>query len=199
MVTFVNAQVLTKSPVYEAANYVDGQADLTLSFFDKYFIEIPKTTVDSFSTTYLDVANKKLIEVNNKFLPPIEKSEGVLSTFKNIFVNFKNIAFSKSTEIQKNLVDTYNSELSSTKNQNFVGKNIEASYNTAQKTIKTLNEEIITPLKNQTQDYVDQITTQTKNKADEIIKTKVNPKVAELKKKKDVLLNGNSAPVSASA
>lgn len=198
LLAFVNAQILTKSPIYETVNFVDVQADLTLSTFDKYFLEIPKTTVNSFSKTYLDIANKKLIEANNKFLTPIEKSDSVVDTVKNVAVNVKNTAFNKSTEIQKNLVDTYNHELSSAKKQNVIGKNIEASYNTAQKTIKTLNEEIITPLKNQTQDYVDQITTQTKNKADELIKTKVSPKIEEIKKKKDGFLNGNAAPVPVS-
>ncbi|RLV91121.1 hypothetical protein JA1_004086 [Spathaspora sp. JA1] len=201
---FINTQISSVGVTYQLATFVDGVSTDVLLLLDKLLLQYPAQTLDSVTKTYVKPVDKKLVEINNKYLRSIEESkeEGVAKLFhtvKSIVLNLKSIAFSKSTELQKNLVDTYNQELSTTTKQNVIGKNIEASYNTATKTIKTLNEDYITPLKAQTQDYVDQFAAQTKNKADEIIKTKVNPKIDELKQKKDDFLQKNDTFVSASA
>ncbi|EGW34581.1 uncharacterized protein SPAPADRAFT_60011 [Spathaspora passalidarum NRRL Y-27907] len=201
---YVNTQISSVSYSYNLATFIDGVSTDVLLLLDKLLLQYPAQTLDSITKTYVKPIDNKLVEVNNKYFRPIEetKTEGftkLWNTVKNIATNLKASAFSKSTEIQKNLVDTYNQELSSTTKQNVIGKNIEASYNTASKTIKTLNEDYITPLKAQTQDIVDQFAAQTKNKADEIIKTKVNPKIDELKQKKDDFLQKNNTFVSASA
>ena len=171
--------------------------------FDKYILEIPVQTINSFGKTYVTPVENKLINLNNKYLnTAIEvktRSEGefykVVETVQQVLINLKNFTFNKSIEIQQDLVATYNKELQSTDPKgNLIGKNLQASYNTASKTINKLNDDYLTPLKNQTQDYVDQFATQTKQRADEFIndaKQKVSPKLNELKE---------SAPiVSASA
>ncbi|KAI3404454.1 hypothetical protein KGF56_002751 [Candida oxycetoniae] len=203
---FIQVHLLSISPIYDVATFFDSLTNSLLSLFDKYFIEIPSTNLDVVAKNYIKPVNKKIIEVNNKYLTPIEKQteEGVFQiyyTFKSILLNLKKSAFSKSNEIQKNLVDTYNKELSSTSpEQNVLGKNLQASYNTGLKTFKTLNDDYLTPLKNQTESYVAK---KQKTAVDLITSTKekIEPKLNELNQKKDDLLkNGqSSAPVSASA
>ncbi|EMG48907.1 hypothetical protein SBY92_004306 [Candida maltosa Xu316] len=200
-INFVNVNVLSFAPILSLLNFFDDVSNTVLVQFDKYFLEYPLSTLDSIGKTYIKPIDHKLIDLNNHYLKPIEK-EGeetfynIFYTIEKILVNLKNFTFDKSTEIQKNLIDTYNQELESTTNQqkNVLGKNLTASYNTASKTITKINDDYLTPLKNQTQDYVDQFTTQTKQRADEFIndaKSKVTPKLNELKE---------SAPiVSASA
>lgn len=72
----------------------------------------------------------------------------LLKLFNKFLINLKNFTFNKSIEIQQDLVATYNKELQSTDPKgNLIGKNLQASYNTASKTINKLNDDYLTPLK----------------------------------------------------
>ena len=203
LIDFVNVNIFSVSPIFDLLSFVDQLINSGLVTFDKYILEIPVQTINSFGKTYVTPVENKLINLNNKYLnTAIEvktRSEGefykVVETVQQVLINLKNFTFNKSIEIQQDLVATYNKELQSTDPKgNLIGKNLQASYNTASKTINKLNDDYLTPLKNQTQDYVDQFATQTKQRADEFIndaKQKVSPKLNELKE---------SAPiVSASA
>ena len=203
LIDFVNVNIFSVSPIFDLLSFVDQLVNSGLVTFDKYILEIPVQTINSFCKTYVTPVENKLINLNNKYLnTAIEvktRSEGefykVVETVQQVLINLKNFTFNKSIEIQQDLVATYNKELQSTDPKgNLIGKNLQASYNTASKTINKLNDDYLTPLKNQTQDYVDQFATQTKQRADEFIndaKQKVSPKLNELKE---------SAPiVSASA
>lgn len=188
---FVNNNIFSITPIYNILSYVDNLYYQILILFDKYFLEIPLETLNSIGKTYINPIDDKLIELNNKYLKPIETKSSkefynIVYTIQEVLINLKNFTFDKSSQIQKNIVDTYNEELQSNSNEssNVIGKNLTASYHTASKTITKLNDDYITPLKLQTQDYVDQFTTQTKQRADEFIndaKSKVVPKINEIK------------------
>ncbi|EDK47596.1 hypothetical protein PVL30_000035 [Lodderomyces elongisporus] len=203
--SFITVNLLSISPIYDVATFADSLTNASLSIFDKYAIDLPLQTSNTIEKQYIKPVNKRIIEVNNKYLTPLkeEGEDGVFQiyyTVKSILYNLTSSAFSKSTEIQKNIVDTYNQELKSTPpQQNVIGKNIQATYSTSIKTIKTLNDDYLTPLKNQTHEIV----ANGQKKAESLINnTKekyVEPKLNELNQKKDDLLNGNAPAVSASA
>ncbi|CAK9436496.1 uncharacterized protein LODBEIA_P10540 [Lodderomyces beijingensis] len=202
---FITINLLSVSPIYDVATFFDQFTNGLLSIFDKYAIDAPLETLDTVNKSYVTPVNKKIIEVNNQYLVPvkIEAEDSVFQvyyTVKNILLKLKDNAFSKSNEIQKNLVDTYNKELSSASpDQTVIGKNLLASYNTGYKAFQTINDDYLTPLKKQTEDFV----ANGQKKAESLLnntKQKIEPKLNEYNEKKDELLNGQSAPVvSASA
>ncbi|CAK7890979.1 hypothetical protein CAAN1_01S03070 [[Candida] anglica] len=93
---------------------------------------------------------------------------------KEISSRLTTLVTSKSSEISSHLTTTYNEELEqlsdkASKEVNNVQKHVSASYSTSLKLAQDLNKSYIQPLKTQTQDYVVDVATTTKNKADALI------------------------------
>ncbi|ABN65825.1 predicted protein [Scheffersomyces stipitis CBS 6054] len=206
----VNTKVLSQAPVSPYLSAVDAKADSLLStYFDGYIIGLPLKTVSYVDSTYVKPTNDYLIAAHNKYFPETaysaKASSGSVETFaaviNSIFTSLKTKVSSKSSEISTSLISTYNAELSTTKEGSLIAKNLEASYNTATKTIKTLNDDYIQPLKIQTQGYVAEVTSSTRSKADSLIseaKSTINPALQTISEK-TTLLNGSAPVVSASA
>ncbi|CCG20442.1 hypothetical protein CORT_0A00490 [Candida orthopsilosis Co 90-125] len=203
---FLITNVLSISPIYEIADLVDGFNLYFLGVFDHLFIDLPNKVINFVVVNFIKPINQQIIHVNNTFLKPVENEAEdsifqIYYTIKSIVYNATSTAFSKSNEIQHQILSTYNQELSSTPaNKSYLEKNLTASYNTGVKTVKTLNDDFIVPLKNQTQEFV----TNGKKNAESFLKEtrdKIEPKLnnaaAELNDKKDDLLKNNSVPVPA--
>ncbi|CAD1810406.1 hypothetical protein FOB58_001450 [Candida parapsilosis] len=203
---FLIGNVLTISPIYEVAQIFDGLNLYALGIFDHFFIDLPNKVINFTTANFIKPVNQQIIHINNAFLKPVENEAEdsifqIYYTIKSIVLNITGVAYSKSNEIQHQIVSTYNQELKSTPaNKSYLEKNLTASYNTGVKTVKVLNDDYIVPLKNQTQEFV----TNGKKNAEVFLKEtrdKIEPRLNEaaneLNKQKDDLLKNNSVPVPA--
>ncbi|KAI5970581.1 hypothetical protein CANMA_000367 [Candida margitis] len=205
---FITTQVLSVSPIYDIADLVDGLTLYFLGLFDHAFIDLPNQFIHFVVVNFIKPINQQIITINNSFLKPVENDAEdslfqIYYTLKSIVLNITNVAFSKSNELQHQIVNTYNQELSSTPaNKSYLEKNLTASYNTGVKTVKVLNDDILVPLKNQTQEFY----TNGKKNAESFLKEtrdriepKLNNAAEELNNKKDDLLKSasNAVPVPA--
>jgi hypothetical protein len=169
---------------------VDSKTDEVLSSGDYFLVTYPKSKLKS--------ANKVLYSSLDKYLPSGEdvkkQSEDEIVQFINIVNDFwsrvSKLVSDKSSQVSKNVISTYNKEITSNEKASPIAKNLQASYNTATKSFQSLNESFIQPLKEQTQGYVAEVTQSTKNK--------FNQGVKEVGEKKAELVNGN-APILSSA
>lgn len=217
---FIITNVLSISPIYEVADLFDGLSLYALGIFDYFFIGLPTQVINFFVVNLIKPINQQIININNQFLKPIknESEDSIFQiyyTLKSIVYNLTNVVYSNGKEIQLQIVSTYNQELkktnisasnsSSSKEKSYLEKNLTASYNTGIKTVKTLNDEYLTPLKNQTLEFVVNGRKNAENFLKETrdrIEPKLNGVATELNKQKDDLLNnnasnGNSVPVPA--
>ncbi|KAK6197876.1 uncharacterized protein RJT21DRAFT_53031 [Scheffersomyces amazonensis] len=196
---FIKSKVLSIEPIYTYLSFADSKIDDSITYGDKLVVEYP--------IHYVKVTNDTLVSLNDKYIKEeIKIKEEVKDEFTRFFyilnsilINVKGKINSSTSKISSGLVDTYNSELSASKTNGYISKNLEASINTATKTIKNLNDEFITPLKNQTTDYLDQVATTTKTKADTFINEAKQNIISPLNGKVESALNGSAPVVSASA
>lgn len=134
------------------------------------------------NTAVYDLADKYLPATATENKPVFKLSELTETSEVNKSVAIANelasrvstLVASKSTEISSHLQSTYKGELESLtekaeKEVSNVQKHVSASYSTSLKLAQEVNNTYIQPLKNQTQDYVVDVATQTKNKADSLI------------------------------
>ncbi|KAG5416869.1 hypothetical protein I9W82_005599 [Candida metapsilosis] len=216
---FIITNVLSISPIYEVADLFDGLSLYALGIFDYFFIGLPTQVINFFVVNLIKPINQQIITINNQFLKPVknESEDSIFQiyyTLKSIVYNLTNVVYSNGKEIQSQIVSTYNQELKKTNStsspspdskKSYLEKNLTASYNTGIKTVKTLNDEYLTPLKNQTSEFVVNGRKNAENFLKETrdrIEPKLNGVATELNKEKDDLLNnggsnGNSVPVPA--
>ncbi|KAI5950850.1 hypothetical protein KGF54_003924 [Candida jiufengensis] len=199
---FININIISISPIYDLFTFTDSIINEILITFDKYFISYPQEQVNYFTKNVIKPINSKIIEVNNQYLTPLEtKTEDglfqIFYTLKSIALNITSTTISKGDEIQKNISSTFNKEYSSTpKDSNFINKNITASVNTFNKTYNTFNEEVLIPIKQQTQELY----ASGYKRGESLIadtKEKINPKIEEYKTKAESIINNNT-PVQVS-
>ncbi|KAI5954878.1 hypothetical protein KGF57_003903 [Candida theae] len=203
---FLITNILTISPIYEVAGLFDGLSLYALGIFDYFFIELPNYFISLIVNNFIKPINQHIIHINNQFLKPVENEAEdslfqIYYTLKSIVLNATSVAYSNANEIQSHIVSTFNQELKATsKDKSTLEKNLTASYNTGVKTVKTINDDYIVPLKNQTQEFVsngrknaESFIKETRDK----IEPKLNGAAAELNNRKDDLLKNNSVPVPA--
>ncbi|KAK6457421.1 uncharacterized protein RJT20DRAFT_1991 [Scheffersomyces xylosifermentans] len=211
LVTLVNSKVLSVAPVTPYLTKFDAFADdLLTKYFDGVIIGYPLKTIQYLEVTFVAPVNNYLIAAHNKYFPETaytaSSDNSAVYTFflilNEVLKSSRATVSNKSTEISNSLITTYNEELNSTKGSNLIAKNIEASYSTATKTFKSLNDDYLQPLKVQTQDYVSEVASSTKSRADHLFaeaKQTIDPALESLNAKGASLVNGSAAVVSASA
>ncbi|CUM67168.1 uncharacterized protein PRCAT00004861001 [Priceomyces carsonii] len=223
--SFVNENIIAKySFILNTLNFVDEKFEsIVLGNFDSIVKKLPDlsglypTTLYSkvttkISTGYLKPTNTFIYNTYDKYLPAtatdnklafkledLKDSSEITKFFKilNEFLTRSRLYVStKSGEVSGKIVSSFNQEKDSLKEKSDgLSKNVIASYNTGYKTLKNLNEEYIKPLKSQTQGYVVEVATSTKNKADSLLsdaKLQINPKLNNISAKGEELLNGKS-------
>jgi hypothetical protein len=220
---FLFANFVAPFPVVKNnLTWVDSQVDLVVltrvdQVVDKANNFHPVSTVEK---KYLAPVNSYLYSTVDKYLPgsvtenkaafkldELKESSEVSKFFKILnetYSRSKQLATAKSSEVTSTVADNYNKEVAALENvSGGLQKKAVASYNTLVKFVSDINNSFIRPLKDQTQDYVVDVATTTKNKADSFIaeaKNGIKPKVNEAAAKGQELLNGatdssKSAPV----
>ncbi|KAK6460251.1 hypothetical protein DFJ63DRAFT_321006 [Scheffersomyces coipomensis] len=204
ILTFINTHLSSIDLIYTNLTFVDATLDSILTVFDQYVTQF------IFKNKYVSLINNYLISINNsntyvKFDQKFESTESnefikFFYIINTILINLKLKINTSTNHISNELISTYNQELKSTTAEaNYIAKNIQASYNTGLKTIKSLNDEFITPLKIQTTDYLGEVATSTKIKADSLINEAKQQIITPINGKVEGVLNGSAPVVSASA
>lgn len=225
---FVFANFVAPFPIVkENLTWVDTQVDLVvLSRVDLVVDRAnefhPVSTVEK---KYLAPANSYIYNTVDKYLPSsatenkatfkleeLKESSEISKFFKILnetYSRSKQLATSKSTEVTNTVSESYNKEVAALENvSGNLQKKAVASYNTLIKLVQDVNNSYIQPLRNQTQDYVVDVATTTKSKADSFIadaKNGIKPRVEQATAKGQELLNGaaesskNTPVVTASA
>lgn len=230
-IDFVNTKLSSVDVVYDSLTFVDEKVDgIILSKVDWGVKQVPpsdklnpvvyaRAAYDYINTSILRPINNMIYNAGDKVLPAtvgenkavfkleeLGESSEVSKFFKiiNEFVSrAKTFVSNKSNDVSNNLISTYNDELNTMKDEASVyKKKLVAGYNTGYRFVSDVN--------NQTQEYVADVATTTKNKADSLISdakqgiSAINGKANEIRNEGAELLNGssssNQAPaVSASA
>lgn len=117
-----------------------------------------------------------------------------------LIVNIRELFWKTQENVAHSLSETYQQEVETAKSKvsHPVAQNLSASYNTATKSLHSLNESVIQPLRAQTQDIVSDMATATRNRASQVghhTQTVVNGAVHNAEAK----LSGTSTIVSALA
>lgn len=207
---------------------VDGKFDtLVLGNFDTYVVPYLPTVsslddvnpVTLVSKNILAPVNTVVYDTADKYLPatatenkPVFKLSELTETSelsksveiaKEIFSRLTTLITSKLTEISSHLQTTYNEELGALadkteKEVSNVQKHVTASYLTSLKLAQDLNKSYFQPLKAQTQDYVVEVATTTKNKADSLIseaKHGISSSIATVNNKGEEILGSSSSAI----
>lgn len=170
---------VTKYPVINNnLKFVDIQVDaLVLCTLDK-ILAVPgcfKTTIKGVVDDKLAVVNKYYFETINKYLPGSKidlemKSEvekvGVLSN--EVLMRLKNLVKTSSNSLSNHLIQTYNQQYDADKTTGST-KRVVVTIKAIKALINDVNSTYVTPLKVQTQGYVNDMAMQTKTKADTLI------------------------------
>ncbi|ODV77216.1 uncharacterized protein CANTADRAFT_91685 [Suhomyces tanzawaensis NRRL Y-17324] len=204
----VSANLFIYKPLARADAVVDQQ--VLSHLVDEVALGYPTKYAHHVNVTYLKPTNDYLYDrVVNKYLPVAEYKfdEGISEAHRlaaivsQLVVRLRNQVSDKSQAISKNIVSTYNEEIKSvTQAEPTIYNNLTASYNTATKTLTSLNESHIKPLRAQTQEYVAEVASSTRSKADSLItdaKQTINPALTAANNKGHELLNGSTISASA--
>lgn len=224
--SLVNENIISPYPiVHDNLAKVDSLVDgfILSDLLDKWVLTYPIETVKELEAKYIKPTNDYFYDsVVNKYLPKAEYKfdEGIAETKKffviinELLLRLKAQVSNTSTEISNDIISTYNSEIQelskSTENaKSNLKSNLTASYNTASKSFTKINEAYIQPIKTQTQGYVTEVATSTKNRADSFISEakltftqtnkQANAAAEDLSEKATELLNGTTNTISASA
>lgn len=210
---FVFANFIAPFPlVKNNLTWVDSQVDLVvLTRVDKVVDRANDFhPVSAVETKYLAPANSYIYNTMDKYLPAsatenkaafkldeLKENSEVSKFFKILSETFsrsKLLATSKSGELSKTVTDNYNKEVAALENvSGGLQKKAYASYNTLVKVFNDINNSYVRPLKTQTQDYVVDVATTTKNRADSFIaeaKNGIKPKADAAAAKGQELLSG---------
>ncbi|KAI5963471.1 uncharacterized protein KGF55_002351 [Candida pseudojiufengensis] len=200
---FININIISITPIYNLFTLFDSIINEILIKFDYYFLNLPQQQLQNFEKNFIKPINSKIIEINNHYLTPLENKteDGIFQIFytlKSILLNITSTTINKGDEIQKTISSTFNKELQqqNSKDLNFVNKNINASINTFNKTYNTFNEEVLIPIKQQTQELYASGYKRGENLIADT-KEKINPKLEEYKTKAENIINNNT-PVQVS-
>lgn len=170
---------VTKYPVINNnLKFVDTQVEaLVLCTLDK-ILAAPgcfKATIKGVVDGKLAVVNKYYFETINKYLPGSiidleKKSEvekvGVLSN--EVLMRLKNLVKTSSNSLSNHLIQTYNQQYDADKTTGST-KRVVVTIKAVKALINDVNSTYVTPLKVQTQGYVNDVALQTKTKADSLI------------------------------
>lgn len=230
-INFANVELSSVGVIYDSLTFVDEKFDaLVLSSVDGVLQRMPSADsvnpliyarggYNYVNASILRPANNIIYNTGDKVLPAtvsenkavfkleeLGESSEVSKFFKiaNEFVSrAKSFVSSKSNDVSSNLIYTYNDELDTMKDEASIYKRkLVAGYNTGYRFVSDFN--------NQTQEYVAEVATSTRSKADSLISeakqgiSAINGKATEVRNDGAELLNGSSgsgqAPaVSASA
>lgn len=229
-IDFANTKLSSVDIIYDSFTFVDEKFDdVVLSGVDWGVKQVQTGKLNPLvyvrdgynyvNANILRPVNNIIYNVGDKVLPAsagenktvfkleeLDESSEVSRFFKivNEFVSrAKTHVSTKSNDVSNSLISKYNDELSTMKEESSVYKNkLVAGYNVGYRFVSDIN--------NNTQEYVTDVATTTKNKADSLISdarqgiSAVNDKTNEIRNEGAKLLNGtsdsNQAPaVSASA
>lgn len=212
--------------IYDNLTWIDNKFDsIILTRVDKVVGFLPDVTKytpfkvyhrteELLEEKYLKPTNEFIYNSYDKYLPAtVTENKTVfklnelteLSEFNKFFIivneflsRFRVFVFNKSNEASHTLVSKYNNEVN-VLNEEYTGlsKNVVASYKTSVGVVKDLNNEYFKPLKSQTQDYVVEVATNTKNKADNFIseaKQQITPRIDAFAGTSQEIVDNAAAP-----
>lgn len=161
----------------------------TVSTYLKPVNDYASSTVDKVLPKAKDAAEKAEATASNEISKSIEIVNDTLGRTKDL-IN------TKSTEISNTVISTYNKEFDAVPEKNYYAKVATASVSTGVTLLKNVNSDYIQPLKATTQNYVSDVTSQTKAKAEQVVN-----KASEIAANEPALngLANNIPVVSASA
>lgn len=219
VINFANTKLSSVGVIYDSLTFVDEKFDaIVLSEVDWGLKQAPsgdqlnpvvyaKGAYNYVNASILRPINNIIYKAGDKVLPAtaqenkaafkleeLDESSEVSKFFKivNEFVSrAKTFVSNKSNDVSSNLISTYNDELNTMKDESSVyKKKLVASYNTGYRFMSDVN--------NQTQEYVADVATTTRNKADSFISdakqgiSSINSKANEIRNESAELLNGSS-------
>lgn len=175
--------IVSKYPlIIDNFAYVDNLFNtLVLDNFDylkNLLVNYYNTAVTTYNT-YGENFNKIYLEKVNQYLHisnslTLAKDESKVYQFLSIsnygLVSSKNIVINNSNSLSNYLLGLINSQLEANKDGNVLVKYYTVTYNVANQIYVDLNQNYLTPIKNQTTDYVQDVASQTKYKADSYVK-----------------------------
>lgn len=219
VINFANTKLSSVDVVYDSLTFVDEKFDdIVLSKVDWGLKQAPsgdqlnpvvyvKKAYNYVNASILRPINNTIYNAGDRVLPATNQenkaafkleefgeSSEVSKFFKivNEFVSrAKTFVSNKSNDVSNNLISTYNDELNTMKDDaSLYKKKLVASYNTGYRFMSDVN--------NQTQEYVADVATTTRNKADSLISdakqgiSAINGKANEIRNENAELLNGSS-------
>lgn len=219
VINFANTKLSSVGVIYDSLTFVDEKFDaIVLSKVDWGLEQAPsgdqlnpvvyaKGAYNYVNASILRPINNIIYKAGDKVLPAtaqenkaafkleeLDESSEVSKFFKiiNEFVSrAKTFVSNKSNDVSSNLISTYNDELNTMKDDASVyKKKLVASYNAGYRFMSDVN--------NQTQEYVADVATTTRNKADSFISdakqgiSSINSKANEIRNESAELLNGSS-------
>lgn len=159
----------------------------TVAVYLKPVNDYASSTVDKVLPKAKDAVAKTEATATNEISKSIEIVNDTLERTKDLITN-------KSSELSNAVISTYNKEFESSPDKNYYAKVASASVSTGVTLLKSVNSDYIQPLKTTSQNYVSEVASQTKAKAEQVVN-----KTSELASQEPAL-NGLAIPVvSASA
>lgn len=175
-----------------------------ITFTSKHVLAPVNTVVYDTADKYLPATateNKPVFKLSE--LTETSELSKSIEISKEILSRLSTLITSKLTEISSHLQTTYNEEFEhlsekAEKEVSNVQKHVTASYLTSLKLAQDLNKTYIQPLKAQTQDYVVEVATTTKNRADSLIseaKHGISNSVSSINNKGEEILGQTSSAI----
>lgn len=134
----------------------------TVATYLKPVNDYASSTVDKVLPKAKDAAQKAEATATNEISKSIEIVNDTLERTKDLITN-------KSSEISNTVISTYNKEFDAVPEKNYYAKVATASVSTGVTLLKSVNSDYIQPLKATTQNYVSDVTSQTKAKAEGVV------------------------------
>lgn len=134
----------------------------TVAVYLKPVNDYASSTVDKVLPRAKDAVNKTEEATANEISKSIEIVNDTLGRTRSLISN-------KSLELSSAVVSTYNKEFDASADKNYYAKVASASVNTGVTLLKNVNADYIQPLRATTQNYVNDVTAQTKAKAEEVV------------------------------